>query len=521
MAAPTRLQIENNFAKPTYKVEVLNHAGTWYTMLNARIANLSGSADSTGNQDNGVSFGTPSDPSASVDMENYQVDGIRYMHDPYWINKVVRISFGFDTSDFITVFQGPIVSMNRSNNNISLDLGGSLDYLADVKLHTPIYYRRPAATQTTFASQENPDGVGYNAGLINLALWRAGGRPLEQKGILYTEASPDWKFWYSCEQSLIAPDYAWYSGENLQDEVYRLARAVGGQLYQDTLGTVRYTQPLSFGDTSGYVSYFTFTDAHFVDYAENITKGELVGTLKMLHTPRRIEPMQDVIDDTTPRLIAPFALLGQAETIELAPSLPVYQYQGLVSFDNGTATRTMKAQLIDGREVTPVIGVVEQYANKVLITVSNPDGTTPMIITSIKIQGRPLAANDEILTQYPPPYDAFLPEKTVENNVYVQNEVHAKRLTRMIYDFYNELRPIISLGGVMYDPDRFVGEIVKIASTYNNDAAKYFRIIKIGHEQLGTSMSVDLVQTTTIPKRNDMFIIGDTYSSGDVRQLSY
>lgn len=522
MANPTRLQIESNFALPKYKVEILNHAGTWYTITNALVAAISGSADSTGNQDNGVSFGTPSDPSASVEMEDYAVDGSHYMHDPYWINKPVRISFGFDTSDYVVVYQGPLKSMSRKNEAITLDLGGSLDYLADVKIHTPVYYRKPAATKTTIASQENPDGVGYSAGLINLAFWRAGGRPLEQKGILYTESSPDWKFWYSCEQSLIAPDYSWYSGDNTQDEVYTLARAVGGQIYQDTQGTVRYTQPLSFGDTSGYTSYFTFTDAHFDGYSESITKGELVGTLKMQYTPRRVEVMQTVIEDTTPRQIGPFNVTGQAETIELAPNNPIWQYQGLTAFNNNTATITMKAQLLDNREVTPVIGNVQQYANKVLIEVSNPDSTTPMIITSIKIEGRPLMANDELNLQYPQPGDAFLPEKVVENNVYVQNEAHAKRLIRMIYDFYNELRPIITLDNVMYDPDRFVGEIVQLSSRYNNDAFKKFRIIKIAHNNLGTTMSVDLVQVTSVPKRSDMFIIGDTsYTGATVKQLSY
>jgi hypothetical protein len=521
MANPTRLQIENSFALPKYKIEVLDHTGVWHIVLNGRIASISGSADSTGNQDNGVSFGTPSDPSASVELEDYQVDGIRYMHDPYWINKPVRISFGFDTSDYVVVYQGPIKSMSKKNEAITLDLGGSLDYLADVKIHTPIYYRRPAATKTTIASQENPDGVGYNAGLINMAFWRAGGRPLEQKNILYTEASSGWKFWYSCEQALIAPDYSWYSGDNTQDEVYTLARAVGGQIYQDTLGTVRYTQPLSFGDTSAYVSFYTFTDSVFDGYTENISKGELVGTLKMLYTPRRIEVMQTVVEDKTPRQIVPFALTGLTSVIELSSDRPIWQYQGLTSFDNNTAVLTMKAQLLDNREITPTIGLVEKYANKVLITVSNPDSTTPMIITSIKIEGRPLMANDDLNLQYPDVGSAFLPEKTVENNVYVQNEAHAKRLIRMIYDFYNELRPIITLDNVQYDTDRYVGEIVKLDSRYNSDPAKYFRIIKIAHTNLGTTMSVDLVQITSIPKRSDMFIIGASYSAGDTKQLSY
>lgn len=521
MASPTRGQIEATYALPTYKVEVLDHVGTWHQVLNARVVNASGSADSTSNQDNGVAFGSPSDPSASVDAEDYVVALSRYMNDPFWINKAVRISFGFDTSDFVVVFQGPIKNIKKAKDTVTWDLGGSLDYLKNIKIYTPIYYRKPIATKTTAASQENPDLGGYVAGLINLAFWRAGGRPKEQQGINYTEASADWKFWYSCEQSLIAPDFAWYSGDNTQDEVYSLARAAGGQIYQDTLGTVRYTQPLSFGDTSGYSSFYTFTDSVFDGYTENVSNVEAVGTLKLTFTPRRIEPMQDVIDDKTPRLIHPFAVLGQGTVIELSPSLPIYAYQGLVSNNDITATNTMQAILLDNRPVTPTIGIVEQYANKVLITVSNPDSTTPMIITSIKIQGRPLAANDDMNAQYPDPSSATLPERSIENNVYIQNEVHAKRLLRMMYDFYSDLTAIITLDNVQYDPDRFVGEIVQLASTYNDDSTKYFRISKIAHSDLGTKMSVDLVLVTSIPKRSDMFIIGGTYASGDIKELSY
>jgi len=513
MAAPTRLQIEANFALPTYKVEILA-SGIWRVILNARVVSISGSADSTGNNDNGLAFGTPSDPSATLEIEDYILYSSYYAHDVYWIDHPVRISFGFDTSDFVVVYQGPVKSISRKNETITFELGGSLDYLANVKLHTPMYYDKPAATKTTIATIEDPTNVNYVGGLINFAFWYAGGRPYEQKDINYTEASTGWKFWYSCEQSLISIDFSWYSGDNTQDEVYSIARAVGGQIYQDTLGVVRYTQPLSFGDTSGYSSYYTYTDAVFDGYSETISNRELVGLLKMAFTPRRVEPIQEVIKDSTPRLFMP----SETQTIELAPQAPIYEYEGLVSFASSTATNTLKALYIDNRAVTPTIGTVLTYANKVSMEITNPSSTTPMIVNNITIQGRPLAVWNDVFVDFG---FGTEPERVLENNIYVQNQVHATRLIRMIYDFYSVLKPIITLENVMYDPDRFIGEIVQLDSTYNSDATKYFRIIKIAHQSTGTVMTIDLIEVTSIPKRSDMFIIGDSYVAGDTRYLSY
>jgi len=511
---PTRPQIEASFALPTYKVEILDASGTWHTILNARVASISGSADSTGNQDNGLSFGTPSSPTASVEIEDHILYSAYYAHDKYWINRPVRIAFGFSTSDYVVVYQGPVKSLSRKNEAVTFDLGGSLDYLANVKLHTRMYYNKAAATKTTIATIEDPTDVGYVGGLINFAFWYAGGRPYEQKDIIYTEASTGWKFWYSCEQSLIAIDFSWYSGDNTQDEVFSIARAVGGQIYQDTLGVVRYTQPLTFADTTGYSSYYTFTDSVFNGYSETISNAEAVGLLKMAFTPRRVEPVQEVIKDSKPRLFMP----GETQIIELAPQAPIYEYEGLVSFASSTATNTLKALYVDNRAVTPTIGTVLSYANKVSMEITNPSSTTPMIINNITIQGRPLAVDNDIFVDFG---FGTEPERVMENNIYVQNEVHATRLIRMIYDFYSVLKPIITLDNVQYDPDRFIGEIVQIDSTYNSDATKYYRIIKVAHQNIGTSMSIGLVEITDLSKRSDMFIIGDSYVSGDTRNLSY
>lgn len=513
MAPATRAQIEATFALPQYKVEILVPGVGYTQVLNARIASISGSIDSTNNSDNAVAFGSPSEPSASIEVEDY-VFSCRYLGDSYWIGKTVRISFAFDTSDFEAIFTGPINSIRKQNEGVTYDLGGSKNYLRDdLKLNTPLLYRRPAATATSFASVEDPTDPNYKGGLTNYAFWMSGGRPYEQKGINYTESSTGFKFWYSCDQALIAPDYSWFSGDNTVDQVYTLARAAGGQIYQDFSGVLRYTQPLMFGETVNYVSgYYTFTDSVFDGYEESISSVEGVGTLKLTYTPRKIQPRQTVIEDKTPRFFAP----SEVKVVELEPQLPIWEYFNVNGFDASTATSNMQAMLIDGRDTTPNIGVVSKNATKISITIGNPSSTVPMVIYSIKIEGRPLSAEDELFVSY----GSGSPERNVENNVYIQNEAHAQRLVRMIYDFYNETKPIVTLSNVQFDLDRYVGELVKINSRYRNDGAVY-RITKIDYSNTGTTMEVSLVKVTNLPKRSDMFIIGTAYSSGDVRKLSY
>lgn len=514
MPVPTRPQIEANYALPKYKVELLNLAGTWITLNNARVTAISGSVDSSSNSGNPLAFGAPNEPSATVSLEDYNVYLTYYLADAVWMNQPVRLSFGFDTSDYVVEFFGPITAISKDNEIVTLSLGGIDRYLATLKLHTSIYFRKAIATKTTTTSVEDPEGVGYVAGLINYALWKAGGRPYEQQGINYTESSTGWKFWYSLDNSIMSPEYAWFSGDNTLDELYALARASGGQIYQDRSGVYKYAQPLSIGDYVPYAGvHFSFTDSLFIGYNKTISNNEQVGTVKLTYTERHVKPEDVVIEDKTPRFIAP----SQTVTIELTPQSPVWSYVGLTSFSDQTAVNTMSALLLDSSAVTPTIGLVETSANRVAITLTNPSATYPMIIDSIKIKGRILEAGEDLTVTY----GSVDPVRNIENNVYIQTQAHAERLARMIYDFYVANKPVIKLSGVIFDTDRFVGEIVYLASVNFQNDGEFYRIIALSHDGLGTSMDVSLVNVNSIPIHSDMFIIGDTYSDSDTRTLSY
>jgi len=514
MAAPSRGQINTTYILSHYKVELYNLSNTWVEIASAHVVALSGNIDSTANVNNGIAFGSPATTSADVDVEEYLVDGTYYISDPVWMNRNIRISFAYDDSDYVQLFFGPITRINKSNNTVKLSMAGVEQHLSDLKIHTPIYYRRLVATKTTSSSEENPANSGYTAGLLNYAFWQAGGRPWEQNGIFFSEASTGFKFWYSCDFSILAPEYSWFSGDNTLDEVYALVRAAGGQIYQDSLGVLRYTQPMSFGDTTDYGgTYYTIDDSMFVDFSHNVTHVEKVETLKLTYTPRVIAPEQEVINDATKRFFLP----SETKVIELSPQQPIWSYVGIISGDNTTATNTMHAFLLNNQIVTPTIGTITTNAASISITVTNPSSTVPMILYNITIKGRPLVAKDELNLSY----GSGSVERILENNVYIQSEAHALRYLQMIYDFYVQNKPIITLNGMIFDVDRTVGELVKVDSNYNNnDPGTLYRIIKIGHN-IGTSMDVDLVNITTIYNRTDIFIVGTSYSDGDVKRLGY
>jgi hypothetical protein len=250
-----------------------------------------------------------------------------------------------------------------------------------------------------------------------------------------------------------------------------------------------------------------------VDYSERITAVEALNVVKLTYTPRVIAPEQEIINDSTPKFFKP----SETRVIEIAAQQPIWSYVGIISNSDTTATNTMHAALLNNAIVTPTIGTIVKNAASLSITITNPSSTVSMVLYNITVRGRPLVALDELNLSY----GTGNVERIIENNVYIQNENDAIRYLRMIYDYYLESKPIISLSGVQFDTDRYIGELVQLGSSYDiNEPDNIYRIIKIGYNN-GTSMSIDLVNVTSIYNRTDMFIIGNTYSNGDTKRLGY
>jgi hypothetical protein len=491
MAPPTRGQIEAVNTEPTYQLEYWN-GSAWVAVTSAWVLDGDGAAESAGGA-NGVTFGAETTASLTIRLDPLGA-GIAWQRTP------VRLKYGFSTSDLIVRATGVISTRSRSDKELIWQIDGFNEPIARTAVYSPLFYRRPAATLTSATSIEDPTNGAYKAGLVNYILWAAGGRPSEQSA-----SYPTALFYYRCDFAPITPEWSWAAGENAWDELGRLARACGLVIYQAADGVVTATSALALGGTAA----FTFVEPEGL--TEDASTGELVGAVRCAYTTRRLQPRQVVYEDSLARQIVP----GGSGTYTLDMQQPVYDVEatsGALPADAVSATTT------EGKLLTMSAAIVSQSAARLTITVTNP-GTETMVISRIQIRGRPIAVVEEGSVTV----GSGLPEREVgsDTGVYVQSQFHAERLCTLYRDINGAVLPTRTISNWGYDPDRSVGEIVGLTKSAWGLSAAPHRITAIRHHKTGAVMDVDLVPSATLPTPAGTFIIGTSYSGGDVRLLSY
>ena len=217
MPAPTRQQIEATVTLPHYLIEIFYEGGLifpdqkeWIALEQDQVIDVSGVIETTGNQDNGLAFGTTVEPAATIIVKRYVVQGIyvsRDITDSYWLLKKIRIYYAFDNSDYVLAFQGVIKDRTITNDEVTINLGSNFEYLRNKKYYSDLFENVPIATKTNQISKEDPSDPNYAAGIINNLLWVSGGRPKEQEGNPYDDEDDDFKFWYRCDQAILTPDW--------------------------------------------------------------------------------------------------------------------------------------------------------------------------------------------------------------------------------------------------------------------------------------------------------------------------
>jgi hypothetical protein len=506
MAPPTRAETSADVTQPIYSAE-LYLGGVW-TDITGDVAAAQHTVETSGDV-SGIAFGTIVSPRATVE---FNADGLTRS----WELTPIRLAYGFAASDTVARFTGVITGCSWDGAGGSWECRGWDALIEGAEVRSPLFRRRPIATATTVSSIEDPAGGGYAAGIVNYILWSCGGRPYEQAATY-----PAALWYYACAHAAIAPEFTWIAGENPWQALQRFVRAVGGQLYQDDAGTIRYVDPLTM--VTGAAT-FTFTDAAqtAAQRESNDTAGygrptrrasveKSVTGVTCAYVSRLVQGVQVVYEDTQPRRVEPGATL----THHCDTTLP------LLSVDraerDAAVIRTAYAPTTS--EVT--VGVVSSSAQRVTVQIENTL-TEPVQLDGIRVWGRPVSAGEEGTAAYTPGGGALNQDRTLalEDNPWIQSERHARQLCRMAYDFHATAGEAVTLPDVAYDPDRFVGEIDAFTYADWSYVAVVHRTVAIRGEG-GSFMEVDITPINGLLTIDEVWVIGTAYSGADTRELSY
>lgn len=480
-----------------YLVEV-QIGGIWTAIADADVLDVSGADTTTGNRDNALAFGDSSDARCTISLRRASAPAS-------WERLPVRVQFdvgGVSERAFV----GILWSRQRAygEDSVTFTCVGMREHIATTKSYSRAFSRRPVATKTTATSIDDPANGGYAAGLMNWICWQAGGRPAEQD-VSYPNAT----FYYSFDQAPFAPRWSWVAGEDGWEELLRLARASGGQVYQDRDGVIRYRSPLAYG--AGVATY-TFDESVYSDVTDDATSDELYTSIVCPYIPREVRPMQQVAEDTEIRTIEANGTL----TIEIEPEWPLYD---LLLDDAGKLEQdAVVATFLDGRQVawgTDVTHTVEWQAQYVKIVLTNAT-PKPVIIWKITLTGMPITAGEPGSVTV----GAGTVERTLDENPYVQDATHARRLALLTLAFYDTVRPTYKLRAA-YDAARSLFEVVQLTVTEWGVANIRALIVGIEHTDTGATASYDLVPIDDLPVLDDYYRIGTTNYTGQTKKVSY
>lgn len=508
MTMPTAAQIEADLALPTFQVQL--HDGTSYVDVSSDVVEVAGEYRVTTGPDDGIGFGIAVTPSQTVRIA-------REAFARSWDRRAIRISLGFAGTNPLH-FVGLVEGRDRDGPAGSWEATGYHTLIQAVpEIRSPLLYRRPAFTATTATSNEDPDDSGWAAGLGNLVLWRAGGRPLEQSA---TYPSP--AFYYSCETSILAPEWSWLDGGDGAKCLDELCVAAGGVVYQDTAGVVRYVEPFSFAAGTPTITY---TDAASARTAAARVAGSLaqygriserartrqrvIDVVSCTFTQRRLQGVQEIYSDRTPRLLEP----GQALSgVTLDLELPCYRVDRV----EAQAGTLRSARTVTSSELT--ISVTQRYAQRLVVTLTNTL-SEPIGVYDLKAFGQPLVAGEAASASYGTPVGAYPRAYKVPDSVYVQSRSYAERLCWMYHDFYSVPRPVRTLEGCGFDPRRQLGEVVGVVSEDWGLTVTPHRIVGMRVSRTGVAMDLDVVDVSGLPTSADFFQIGQAFGAG--AQLAY
>lgn len=260
-----------------------------------------------------------------------------------------------------------------------------------------------------------------------------GGWPLEK---IQADASP---FIIPC---------AWLDDDALWQEMTAVASSVGGRLYTDAYGVLRYEEAWHWLDHAVVWAF----DANFLQrLVPDIQLALLTSSMVVEYAPRVIGKADVVHTVTEQYIIRP----QSAATVDIRLDQPVLYSANFDEsdywFDNG-------AGLPMNRFVTMA---VTYYAQRITIQFTNTHTTQPAILRFLQIRGHPILGGptgevEKVLVNMPP----VSRTRSLRSQFYVQTHAQASYLVSLLGDRYRRIFPVWRLSGVPGIPPLELGDRV-------------------------------------------------------------
>lgn len=469
-----------------YQVEWRPSAG--WVDISDQVLHVAGGSEMSGSPENALAFGDSAESTADVEVRAASLAAVA------WARTPIRITFTIN-GVAANAFGGIVVERAREGERLQFRCTGYAELIRATKAYSPPFYLRPVATKTSGSSIDDPGSPSYAAGLVNWILWQAGGRPIEQAA-----SYPSAAFFYSCDQAALAPTWSWAAGEDGWAECQKLAQAAGGQMFQRADGTVCYRQPYGYADATPLA---TFDEAVYRDVREEQSAARRATAVRCTYLQRAERPMQQVAEESTPRLIFP----GEAQTIVVEPSWPI------TTLDlNGNSLPGDALQMTFGSGEKAVLGqhytaTASAEAQQITLVVTSIT-SYPLQLWGYTLRGKPIMASEGGSVVV----GASDEQRTLDDNPYIQSEQHARRLASLYLKYYAAPRPVRTLQGCVFDPARTVGEVVNLTVSRWGIVAQPHIILSISHDETGLLVDYRLAYVGDLPRASEYFQVGPSYA---------
>lgn len=481
-----------------------NSTGTWVDITAFVVRVPDGVSQLTTGSDQPLAFGDSAESTCSFNVLDTLTAGVDVT------GYAIRVTFSINAVP-IQTFVGIITEQAESTIDavVTLSCVGASEAIRVTKAYSPAFYLRPVATKTSAGSVEDITNGAYAGGLMNYALWRSGGRPFEQAG-----SYPSAAFYYSLDQAILAPTWSWLAGEDGWAELQKLAQAAGGMLYQGIDGVVRYKNPLNIVANS---PIYPFDATQYGSATRSRKRGQLATKVIVSYIPRQARPLQEVVDDTTPRLIHH----GATVTFSLEPQWPLKSLEissGVVNIEGMSGGAQLSATALIVTDLTGQIinqggsgytHTLTPQAQRITIAVTNA-ANRPIVLWRVVLRGEPITAGEAGNVEV----GSGTAERQVGENPFIQSAGHATRLANLILTFYNTARASVEVSDGVFDPARSVGEVVNFTASRWGVSAVSHVIVKIAHKETGAKADYTLAPVAGLPAASSYYIVSASAQTG-------